>query len=133
MKAQLIKKIERREFIVGIIGLGYVGRPIMLNFIENGFSVKGFDIDTEKILILEEGQSYIKHIPSKRVREAWATDRLELTTSYSKLMECDGIIIAVPTPLTINREPDMTYLTLLIYYFFEKSSKFKLNYINKLR
>ena len=110
MKARLIGKIERKEFVVGVVGLGYVGMPILYNFSEHGFRTIGFDIDAEKVKSLREGRSYIRHIPSKRIEAGIATGLVEVTSDYSRLAACDGIIIAVPTPLTANREPDISYI-----------------------
>ena len=110
MKVELIKKIEKKEFIVGVVGLGYVGMPALLNFAENGFRTIGFDIDDNRVQMLNQGQSYIKHIPSERVRDGLSSGRVQNTTDFSKVRECDGIIITVPTPLTVNRAPDLSYV-----------------------
>jgi UDP-N-acetyl-D-glucosamine dehydrogenase len=92
---------------VGIIGLGYVGLPLASAFAERGFSVLGFDIDTEKVLRLRQGESYISHIPHEAV-QALADRGFEPSDSFHRLGEADAIIICVPTPLTEARAPDLT-------------------------
>jgi UDP-N-acetyl-D-glucosamine dehydrogenase len=110
MRDQLLKKIEDRSFVVGVIGLGYVGLPLLLSFVEKGFRVIGFDIDATKGDALRAGKSYIKHIPADRIRKALDTGRMSATTDFAELKKVDGTLIAVPTPLNKNREPDMTYI-----------------------
>lgn len=93
---------------IGIIGLGYVGLPLALHFAENGASVVGFDIDSGKVDLINSGRSPIEHIDSKRVAGALAN--LRATNQPSALSDVDGIIICVPTPLTHQREPDLSYV-----------------------
>jgi UDP-N-acetyl-D-glucosamine dehydrogenase len=90
---------------VGIIGLGYVGLPLAVEFAEAGYDVVALDLDPSKVAALSESRSYIEDIPSDRL--AGVRDRLRPTTSYADLTEVDAVIIAVPTPLTENREPDL--------------------------
>ncbi len=111
MKTALLKKIETKEFVVGVIGLGYVGLPLNLCYVEKGFRSIGFDIDTAKVDALARGDSYIKHISPARIAAANASGLFTVTTDFSKLTECDAILIAVPTPLNKNREPEMGYIT----------------------
>lgn len=106
----LLKKINDKSAVVGIIGLGYVGLPLGLEFIESGFKVVGFDIDQKKIPVLKAGKSYIKHINGNRIQKAVDTDRFDVTSEFSRLSEADAIIICVPTPLDEHREPDMSYI-----------------------
>ncbi|MFO8013705.1 MAG: nucleotide sugar dehydrogenase [Phycisphaerae bacterium] len=106
----LIDRIERREAVVGIVGMGYVGLPLAHAFCECGFRVLGFDIDGEKVDALQAGRSYIKHIPSERIGEMREGDRFAATTDFARLGEADAILICVPTPLTETREPDLAYL-----------------------
>ncbi|GJQ22169.1 MAG: UDP-N-acetyl-D-glucosamine dehydrogenase [Bacteroidia bacterium] len=108
--ANIIEKIKNKEAVVGVIGLGYVGLPLALCFAEKGFKAIGFDIDQSKVNSLEKNQSYIKHIPSARIEKARVAQKFFPTADFSRLSECDAILIAVPTPLNKNREPDMTYV-----------------------
>lgn len=110
MKDELVKKIKNRTSIIGIIGLGYVGLPLVLRFSEEGFKIIGFDIDKNKVEKLNDGKSYIKHIPEERVRALVSTNKFVATTDYSKLKEVDCIIICVPTPLNDKKEPDLSYI-----------------------
>ncbi len=110
MKKEFIQKIDKREAVVGIVGLGYVGLPLMLCFAEKGFSVVGLDVDAAKTESLTKGKSYIKHIPSERIQRAVATGRVKATVDYTAARGCDAIIICVPTPLSKNREPDLSYI-----------------------
>jgi UDP-N-acetyl-D-glucosamine dehydrogenase len=110
MKKELIDKIERKEAVVGIVGLGYVGLPLLLTFVEKGFRTVGLDIDAKKADALMKSESYIKHISSGRIAKGVATGRLLATTDFKHARECDAILIAVPTPLSKNREPDVSYI-----------------------
>jgi UDP-N-acetyl-D-glucosamine dehydrogenase len=104
----MIEKIKSKEAKIGIIGLGYVGLPLVIEFCKAGFYVTGFDIDNEKIEILKQGKSYIKHISSELIISN--SFKFHPTSDFSKLISMDCIIICVPTPLNKNREPDMTYV-----------------------
>jgi UDP-N-acetyl-D-glucosamine dehydrogenase len=110
MTSELLSKIDKKQAVVGVVGLGYVGLPLLLCFVEKGFHTVGLDIDTKKTEALMSGASYIRHIPASRIRKAGATGLLQATSDFSKAKECDALIIAVPTPLNKNREPDMTYI-----------------------
>lgn len=110
MSEEIIKKIESREALIGIVGLGYVGLPLVLRFAEVGFKVLGFDVDESKNKNLLEGKSYIKHIPSADIKNIVDKDLFDATTDMSRLSEADAVIICVPTPLTGKREPDMSYV-----------------------
>jgi len=104
--------IRTKKARIGVVGLGYVGLPIVLRFCEEGFRVIGFDVDPEKIKALSNGKSYIKHIPSERIA-AFVKTRpalFESTTDMARLKEADAVIICVPTPLSDKREPDLTYV-----------------------
>ncbi len=104
--------IRGKSARIGVIGLGYVGLPIVLRFCEEGFRVLGFDTDPEKIKALGSGRSYIKHIPSDRIA-SFVSRRpalFEATADMSRLKEADAVIICVPTPLSDKREPDLTYV-----------------------
>ena len=107
---QLKARIARHEYTVGVIGLGYVGLPLVLRFGEVGFQVMGFDIDQSKVEHLNGGSSYIEHVPSARVHALIASRRFEATADLRRLAEPDAVIICVPTPLTRHREPDLRYV-----------------------
>jgi UDP-N-acetyl-D-glucosamine dehydrogenase len=106
----LLLKIQRREAIVGVVGLGYVGLPLALTFCEGGFGVLGFDVDTKKVDALERGESYIAHFGAARVKDARDAAKLRATADFDRLAEVDVVVMAVPTPLTAQREPDMSYV-----------------------
>ncbi|WP_347272757.1 nucleotide sugar dehydrogenase [Candidatus Kuenenia sp.] len=105
---ELIEKIKSKKAHIGIIGLGYVGLPLVIEFCKAGFQVTGFDIDPEKVTLLHQGKSYIKHIDSSRITDAGSL--FTPTTDFSMLSAMDCIIICVPTPLNKYREPDMSYV-----------------------
>ncbi len=106
---QFILGVERRDLRVGVVGLGYVGLPLLIEVAKAGFAVRGFDIDDEKIARLEAGQSYIRHIPSAGIA-ALDRQRVDYTTDFKESVDCDAILICVPTPLTAHQEPDLTYI-----------------------
>jgi len=106
----LQEKVGRRDYTVGVIGLGYVGLPLVLRFGEVGFRVIGFDIDPTKIEQLNAGSSYIQHVSGDRVRALIDTRRFEATADLGRLGEPDAVIICVPTPLTEHRDPDLRYV-----------------------
>jgi UDP-N-acetyl-D-glucosamine dehydrogenase len=109
VKKQLLAKIESRGAVVGIVGLGYVGLPLMLRFCEVGYKVLGFDIDKSKVAALNAGKSYIEHIASKRIATARAAG-FEATADFSRAGEADALILCVPTPLNKYREPDISFI-----------------------
>ena len=104
---ELPEKIENKSAKIGIIGLGYVGLPLLVAFASQGYKVLGFDIDQQKINQIQQGHSYIKHIDSESLK----LDQISVTPDLTRLKEVDVIIICVPTPLDIHREPDLTYVT----------------------
>ena len=110
MKQAMLSRIENRQAVVGVVGLGYVGLPLALCFVEKGFRTVGLDIDAAKTAALARGASYIRHIPAARIAAAAATGRLQPTTDFARARDCDALLIAVPTPLNKNREPDMSYV-----------------------
>ncbi|MBT3514570.1 MAG: nucleotide sugar dehydrogenase [Nitrospina sp.] len=105
-----LKKIKKKEARIGIIGLGYVGLPLAIEFCKAGFSVTGLDTDQEKINLLSQGKSYIKHIPDENIKYLNQGGRFEGNTNHSSISYLDCILICVPTPLSKNREPDMSYI-----------------------
>jgi UDP-N-acetyl-D-glucosamine dehydrogenase len=111
-KSELLAKIKDRKVHVGIIGLGYVGLPLALSFTEKGFHVTGFDVDQRKVDMLMKGETYIMHMDPKRVAAAVKDKLFEATTEFDRLKEPDALLIAVPTPLTAQREPDMKYVVM---------------------
>ncbi len=104
----LVKKIKEKRANIGIIGLGYVGLPLAIEFCNAGFQVTGFDTDKEKINMLKKGESYIKHIGEERLKSI--SSKLIPTHDFSILAEMDCIIICVPTPLSKYRDPDMKFV-----------------------
>jgi UDP-N-acetyl-D-glucosamine dehydrogenase len=108
--ASLLAAVESRKARVGIIGLGYVGLPLLLLFEKAGFSVLGFDVDEKKTEGLNLGRSYISHIATERIEGAFLNGRAGATTNFGRLSECDAIIICVPTPLGVHREPDLKHI-----------------------
>lgn len=103
-------KIRNNNFVLGIIGLGYVGLPLCLTFLRKKIRVTGFDLDRGKVDKLLTGKSYIKHIPSDELTAFVKAGIFVATDDFSKLAETDAILICVPTPLTPSREPDLTYV-----------------------
>ena len=95
---------------IAIVGLGYVGLPLSFQFARSGVTVLGIDIDTTKVDSLNQGKSYIKHIPSEAVAELLRSGTFSATSDFSRIREVSAIIICVPTPLTKNREPDISYI-----------------------
>jgi len=120
MKEGIIRKIKEYQAVVGIVGLGYVGLPLMLRFTEVGFPVLGFDIDEVKVTKLNNGESYIGHIPSATIAEKRKQEvqlgggktvpLLDATSDYSRASETDVLILCVPTPLNRHREPDLSFV-----------------------
>jgi UDP-N-acetyl-D-glucosamine dehydrogenase len=111
----LLTKIKDKQALVGIIGLGYVGLPLVLRFCEMGFGVLGFDTDANKVELLNRGESYIKHILSSRLADLLTPregqGQFAATHDMGRLGEPDVLIICVPTPLTAKREPDLRFVT----------------------
>jgi UDP-N-acetyl-D-glucosamine dehydrogenase len=108
---EILNKIADKSIVVGIIGLGYVGLPLGLEFANKNFKVIGFDLDESKIKFLSKGKSYIKHISSDRIKKFFVDKKnFTVTSDFSHLPEADAIIICVPTPLNEHREPDMSFI-----------------------
>lgn len=106
----LIQKIKSKKAVIGIIGLGYVGLPLVICFAEEGFKVLGFDIDPQKVKNINTGKSYIKHILDGNFKNLVKKEHIRATTDFKKLKSVDAIIICVPTPLNEMREPDLQYI-----------------------
>ena len=109
-KEILLDKINSNSAVIGVIGLGYVGLPLALEFAENNFNVIGFDVDEKKIPVLNSGKSYIKHIAEDRIKHSVDSRKFEATSNFSLLTSCDAVLICVPTPLNEHREPDVSYI-----------------------
>lgn len=109
MKNAIIDRLESKTAVVGIIGLGYVGLPLMTRFADTGFKVLGFDIDQQKIDALNKGESYIEHIASEHVK-ASVDKGFVATKDFSRTADADALILCVPTPLNKYREPDLSFV-----------------------
>ncbi len=109
--AGLEQRIRDKKAVIGVLGLGYVGLPLVREFASAGLTVKGFDIDPKKVRTLNSGRSIIKHIPHSQVKKIVSSGLFKATTDMSRLRTVDTILVCVPTPLTANREPDMQYVT----------------------
>ncbi|HEX7294144.1 MAG TPA: nucleotide sugar dehydrogenase [Pyrinomonadaceae bacterium] len=110
MKTELTTLITQKKARVGVIGLGYVGLPLVVEFAAKGFKGIGFEVDERKASQINAGNSYIGDVPSSRVSELVKTEQLRATTDFQHLAECDAIIICVPTPLRKTKEPDVSYI-----------------------
>ncbi len=104
------RKIKDKKVTVGVLGLGYVGLPLVREFASSGLKVVGFDIDEKKVRALNSGRSIIKHIPHSHVKKLVKTGLFKATTNMARLKTIDAILVCVPTPLTQNREPDMQFI-----------------------
>jgi UDP-N-acetyl-D-glucosamine dehydrogenase len=107
---KLLEKIEARSAAIGVIGLGYVGLPLAIEFARAGFPVTGFDLDQEKVEKIRAGRSYIKHIPPSAVQALLREGVIPATDDFRLLKKMDCILICVPTPLTSHQEPDLSYI-----------------------
>ena len=109
MKQQLLQRLNDRTAIIGVVGLGYVGLPLVLRYAEVGYKVIGLDIDQAKVDLLQQGKSYIEHIPESAIQ--LAVDRgFEATTDFTRAEQVDALILCVPTPLNKYREPDLSFV-----------------------
>ncbi|RJT22572.1 nucleotide sugar dehydrogenase [Chakrabartia godavariana] len=107
---ELLNRLNDRQAVIGIVGLGYVGQPLALRYSQVGFKVLGFDVDQRKVDELNAGTSSIAHISDADIGEAVATN-LSCTTDFARIGEVDAIMICVPTPLNKYREPDLNFVT----------------------
>jgi UDP-N-acetyl-D-glucosamine dehydrogenase len=110
MKKQILERLQNKSAVIGIVGLGYVGLPLMLRYTDVGFNVLGFDIDADKVKKLNGGQTYIEHISSERVAGA-VSKGFMATSDFSEASKADALILCVPTPLNKYREPDLSFVT----------------------
>jgi UDP-N-acetyl-D-glucosamine dehydrogenase len=110
MRAELLRKIIERQAVVGVIGMGYVGLPLAVEFGRSGMSVIGFDLDERRIQQINSGESYIPDVATEVVGTLAERRKLEATSDFSRLRETDAVIICVPTPLRKTKEPDISYI-----------------------
>lgn len=110
IKQQIVQLITDKRARVGVIGLGYVGLPLVVEFAASGIEGIGFEVDEHKANQINAGVSYIGDVPSSRVNEVVSQKRLSATTNFDRLSDCDVIIICVPTPLRKTKEPDVSYI-----------------------
>lgn len=107
---KILNDIKQKNIIIGVVGMGYVGLPLMLRFAEENIKVLGFDIDEVKVNSLNSGISYIEHISSELITKSVQNKSFSATVDFSRISEVDAIIICVPTPLNKYREPDLSYV-----------------------
>ncbi len=110
VKDELKRLIESKSARIGVIGLGYVGLPLIVEFCLKGFEAIGFEVDEKKTTAISSGESYIVDVPAEDVKKCLADGKLTATTDFSKLNDCDVIVICVPTPLRKTKDPDMSYI-----------------------
>ncbi len=107
---QFAKSAANQTLTVGVVGLGYVGLPLVLTFSARGFRVIGFDVDDHKVDALMAGESYIRHISADDIDKLVKGERFLATTDYALISRCDAVLLCVPTPLNKHREPDMSFV-----------------------
>src|SRR5437868_2429033 len=110
MKSRLLQRIHDRTAVVGVIGLGYVGLPLAVEFAKAGFHVIGYDVSERVVSLLMSGTSHIQDVPDADVAELVQGGAFEATTIEARLGDADAISIAVPTPLSKTRDPDMSFV-----------------------
>ncbi len=107
---RLLHKVRQRELSVGVLGLGYVGLPLAVEYARAGVRVFGFELDPEKVALLQQGRSYIKDVPTEQVQVVVAQQRLIATSDFRHCAVCDALFICVPTPVTANKDPDLSFV-----------------------
>ena len=108
--SELKKKIVEREAVVAVVGAGYVGLPLAVEKAKVGFRVWCIDRNSQRVDMINRGENYILDVKSEELKEAAEKGLIKATTEFDVLDECDVVIICVPTPLTVNREPDLQYI-----------------------
>src|SRR6185436_16157089 len=110
MSIELLDRLNERRAVVGVIGLGYVGLPLAVEFARGGLRVIGFDLDRSRVDLINQGKSYIPDVPTEMVEALVARGKLAAATDFGRLSETDAVIICVPTPLRKTKEPDISYI-----------------------
>jgi len=110
VKEGILRKLNDRTAVIGVVGLGYVGLPLALRFSEVGYRDVGFDVDVANVDAINAGRSYIQHIPAASIASARSANRFEATSKYARAKDCDALVICVPTPLNQYREPDLSFV-----------------------
>ena len=110
IKKELIKKINSKEAKIGVVGIGYVGLPLIIEFAKQNFKVIGFEIDKERVEKINKGKSYIHHIKDDQIQVMQNNKLIQATSNFKLLDLVDVIIICLPTPLTKNKDPDLSYI-----------------------
>jgi len=110
MTDKILNRISERRAVVGVIGLGYVGLPLAVEFAGAGLKTIGFDLDQSRVDSINNGRSYIPDVPTDVVAELAKEGKLSASTDFSHLAETDAVIICVPTPLRKTKEPDISYI-----------------------
>lgn len=111
VEGEVLGKIADKTAVIGIVGLGYVGLPLLLAYNLKGYRCVGFDIDAGKVESLQKGESYIDHIPSEPLKDGVDKGLLQVTSDFSRIGEVEAVIMCVPTPLDKHFEPDLSYVT----------------------
>ena len=106
---ELKERLDNKKATIGIVGLGYVGLPLLIRYADVGYKVIGIDIDANKVTSITNRKSYIEHISSEAIAQA-VNKGTEATTDFSRSAECDALILCVPTPLSKHREPDLSFV-----------------------
>ncbi len=111
LKDELLKKVEDKTAVVGVVGLGYVGLPLQVLFAERGYRTVGVDVDPEKVEKVNRGESYIlPDVPGEKLKKLVDAGLVKASADYAVLREADFVFIAVPTPLSKTKDPDMSFV-----------------------
>ena len=110
LKQELLQKIRSRRAVVGVMGMGYVGLPLAVEFARSGFRVLGYDVDGDRVRALASGESHVQDVPSETLAPLVQSGAFTVTDDETLLGQCDSVSIAVPTPLSKTRDPDMSYV-----------------------